>query len=127
MGHFGASVHVGVRFKAQVHHRSDGPGLLGAAISKAVFLTRASCAVSRTRRWMSLPTNFLAIDGFSRLQLLALWTRLPLPQLSSSHSFHHARTVAARNVVSRCRVQTVPRYSAHSPPTACPPSCPRFC
>src|SRR6516165_8120390 len=36
-------------------------GLLGAAISKAVFLTRA-CAVSRTRRWMSWPTNFLAID-----------------------------------------------------------------
>src|SRR5271169_5521114 len=35
-----ASVHVGVRFKAQVHHHGDGPGLLGAAISKAVFLTR---------------------------------------------------------------------------------------
>ena len=32
--------HAGVRFKAQVHHHGDGPGLLGAAISKAVFLTR---------------------------------------------------------------------------------------
>ena len=36
MVHFWASVHVGVRFKAQVHHHGDGPGLLGAAISKAV-------------------------------------------------------------------------------------------
>ena len=62
MGHFWASVHVGVRFKAQVHHHGDGPGLLGAAISKAVFLTECNIAVSRTRRWMSLPTNFLAIE-----------------------------------------------------------------
>ncbi len=30
-------VHVGVRSKAQVHHHPDGPGLLGAAISPAVF------------------------------------------------------------------------------------------
>src|SRR5215469_3925205 len=111
---------------------------------------------------MSLPANFLAIDGFSRLQLITLWTRLPLvmsvpstqpvvrspsrkhspaahtprhspkvdaakppasalplPRLSSLRSFPHARTAAARNVVGRCRVQTVPKYSAHSPPTAC--------
>src|SRR5215472_16273 len=78
MGHFWASVHVGVRFKAQVHHHGDGPGLLGAAISKAVFLTERNVAVSRTRRWMSWPTNFLAIDGFSRFQLMAPWTRLPI-------------------------------------------------
>jgi hypothetical protein len=32
MSHFWGSVHVGVRFKAQVHHYGDGPGLLGAAI-----------------------------------------------------------------------------------------------
>ena len=38
MGHFGAAVHVGVRFKAQVHPHGDGPGLLGAAISKAVLI-----------------------------------------------------------------------------------------
>src|SRR5215472_6915460 len=38
-GPFLGPVHVGVRFKAQVHHRSDEPGLLGAAISNAVFLT----------------------------------------------------------------------------------------
>src|SRR5215472_9278810 len=170
MGHFWASVHVGVRFKAQVHHHGDGPGLLGAAISKAVFLTERNDAVSRTRRWMSLPTNFLAIDGFSRFQLMAPWTRLPLvisvsvtqpvvrspsrkrspaahrprhspkvdaarppasalplPRLSSLRSFHHARTAAARSFVSRCRVQTVPRYSAHSPPTACAASCLQLC
>jgi len=46
---------------------------------------------------------------------------LPLPRLSSLRSFPHARTAAARSFVSRCRVQTVPRYSAHSPPTACAP------
>src|SRR5215470_2820201 len=62
MGHFGVSVHVGGRKKAKVHHHGDGSGLLGAAISKAVFLTECNDAVSRTRRWMSLPTNFLAID-----------------------------------------------------------------
>ena len=32
-------VHVGVRFKAQVHHHGDGPGLLGAAIYRAVSWT----------------------------------------------------------------------------------------
>src|SRR5215469_12220527 len=52
MGHFWASVHVGVRFKAQVHHHGDGPGLLGAAILNAVLLTEVQRAVSRTRRWM---------------------------------------------------------------------------
>src|SRR5215472_13461285 len=40
MGHFGASVHVGVRFKAQVHHRSDGPGLLGSCYLKSGLLDR---------------------------------------------------------------------------------------
>jgi len=59
MGHFGAAVHVGVRFKAQVHHHSDGPGLLGAAIYRAVSWTSTQNAVSRTRRWMSWPANFL--------------------------------------------------------------------
>ena len=34
-GHFWASVHVGVRFKVQVHHRSDGPGLLGSCYLKS--------------------------------------------------------------------------------------------
>ena len=38
MGHFCASVHVGVRFKAQVHHRSDGPGLLGSCYLKSGLL-----------------------------------------------------------------------------------------
>ena len=38
MGHFWASVHVGVRFKAQVHHRSDGPGLLGSCYLKSGLL-----------------------------------------------------------------------------------------
>src|SRR5215470_10977227 len=38
MGHFWASVHVGVRFKAQVHHRSDGPGLLGSCYLKGGLL-----------------------------------------------------------------------------------------
>src|SRR5215467_6485384 len=52
---------------------------------------------------------------------------LPLPPLSSSRSFPHARTVAARSFVSRYRVQTVPRYTAHSPPTACAASCPQLC
>ena len=28
MGHFWAAVHVGVRFKAQVHHHGDGPGVV---------------------------------------------------------------------------------------------------
>jgi len=35
MGHFWASVHVGVRFKAQVHHHGDGPGLLGSCYLKS--------------------------------------------------------------------------------------------
>jgi len=34
MGHFWASVHVGVRFKAQVHHHGDGPGLFGGCYLK---------------------------------------------------------------------------------------------
>ena len=50
-----------------------GPGLLGAAIYGAVCWTRVRNAVSRTRRWMSLPANFLLIDGFPRPQLLAPW------------------------------------------------------
>ena len=40
---------VGVRFKAQVHHRRDGLGLLGAAIYREVSWTSAQSAVSRTR------------------------------------------------------------------------------
>src|SRR5215471_7051617 len=51
---------------------------------------------------------------------------LPLPRPSSSRSFPHARTAPAPNVVSRCRVQTVPRYTVRSPPTACAASCPRL-
>ena len=31
-------MHVGVRFKAQVHHRSDGPGLLGSCYLKGGLL-----------------------------------------------------------------------------------------
>jgi hypothetical protein len=42
MGHFWASVHVGVRFKAQVHHRSDGPGLLGGCYLKSGLLDLAN-------------------------------------------------------------------------------------
>ena len=38
MGHFWASVHVGVRFKAQVHHHGDGPGLLGSCYLKSGLL-----------------------------------------------------------------------------------------
>ena len=38
MGHFRASVHVGVRFKAQVHHHGDGPGLLGSCHLKSGLL-----------------------------------------------------------------------------------------
>ena len=38
MGHFWTAVHVGVRFKAQVHHRSDGPGLLGGCYLKSGLL-----------------------------------------------------------------------------------------
>src|SRR5215469_12717375 len=38
MGHFRASVHVGVRFKAQVHHHGDGPGLLGSCYLKSGLL-----------------------------------------------------------------------------------------
>ena len=41
-------VPVGVRFKAQVHHRRDGLGLLGAAIYREVSWTSAQSAVSRT-------------------------------------------------------------------------------
>src|SRR5215469_3990663 len=33
-----ASVHVGVRFKAQVHHHGDGPGLLGSCYLKGGLL-----------------------------------------------------------------------------------------
>jgi hypothetical protein len=39
---------------------------------------------------------------------------------SSSRSFPRVRTAAARTVVSRCRVQTVPRYTARSPPVSLP-------
>ena len=35
MGHFWASVQVGVRFKAQVHHYGDGPGLFGGCYLKS--------------------------------------------------------------------------------------------
>ena len=38
MGHFWAAVHVGVRFKAQVHHHGDGPGLLGSCYLKSGLL-----------------------------------------------------------------------------------------
>ena len=38
MGHFWAAVHVGVRFKAQVHHHGDGPGLLGSCYLKGGLL-----------------------------------------------------------------------------------------
>jgi hypothetical protein len=40
IGHFWASVHVGVRFKAQVHHHDDGPGLLGSCYLKSGLLDR---------------------------------------------------------------------------------------
>src|SRR5215470_7186762 len=171
MGHFWASVHVGVRFKAQVHHRSDGPGLLGSCYLKSGLLDRVlyrslpNKAVDVMADKLSGDRLILAssthgsLDSVPRLSCLfpsrqpvvrSLSRRrspaahkprhspkvdaarppasvLPLPRLSSSRSFHHARTTAARNVAGRCRVQTVPKYSAHSPPTACATSCLQLC
>src|ERR1700745_423936 len=171
MGHFWASVHVGVRFKAQVHHHGDGPGLFGGCYLKNGLLDPSvmrqspeqgggcHCRQTFLRSIDSRVFNSWLPGPGSRLSCLFLSTQpvvrspsrrrspaahrprhspkvdavkppasaLPLPQLSSSRSFHHARTAAARNVVGRCRVQTVPKYSSHSPPTACAPSCPRFC
>src|SRR6516165_6791012 len=171
MGHFWASVHVGVRFKAQVHHHSDGPGLLGSCYLKSGLLdqvlTRSlpNKAVDVIADKLSGDRLILASSTHGSLDLATRLSRLfpsrqpvvrspsrrrspaahrplhsprvdaakppasalPLPRLSSLRSFHHARPAAARNVVSRCRVQTVPRYTAHSPPTACAASCPRFC
>src|SRR6516164_5487754 len=162
MGHVWASVHVGVRFKAQVHHRSDGPGLLGSCHLKSGLidqvLTRSlpNKAVDVIAdklsgdRLIFVSSTHGSLDPATRLSRLFPSTQpdvrspsrrrspaahrprqspkvdaarppasaLPLPRLSSLRSFHHARTAAARIVVGRCRVQTVPRYSAHSPPTA---------
>src|SRR5215469_5203151 len=51
-------VQVGVRSQAQVHHHGDGPGLLGAAILRAIFKgSKLPNAVTRTRRWISLLTK----------------------------------------------------------------------
>ena len=36
-------VHVGVRFKAQVHHHGDGPGLLGSCYLRSGLLDRVLC------------------------------------------------------------------------------------
>src|SRR3974377_1991333 len=170
MGHFGAAVHVGVRFKAQVHHRSDGPGLLGSCYLKSglldpsVMRSLPNKAVDVIADKLSGDRLILASSTHGSLDRLPLVmsvlstqpvvrspsrkrspaahrprhspkvdaakppaSALPLPRLSSSRSFPHARTAAARSFVGRCRVQTVPRYSAHFPPTACAPSCPPFC
>src|ERR1700730_5950830 len=51
----------------------------------------------------------------------------PLPPLSSSHSFHHARRASAHTVVSPCLVRTAPKYIARRSPAACAPSCLQFC
>src|SRR5215471_15030483 len=62
MGHFRARCMLGFDLKPRSHHHGAGPGLLGAAIYRAVSWTRAQNAVSRTRRWMSLPAK-LSRDG----------------------------------------------------------------
>ena len=52
-------VQVGVRSQAQVHHHGDGPGLLGCChLFGDLWRIIALHAVTRTRRWMSLLTNF---------------------------------------------------------------------
>lgn len=50
-------VHVGVRSKPRIHHDHDGPGIVGAAIYRAVSWTSTQNAVTRTRRWMSCLSN----------------------------------------------------------------------
>ena len=84
-GPFLGPVHVGVRFNAQVHHHSDGPGLLGAAISKAVSWTSTSlrslpnkavdviaCKLSGDRLLSASSTQWLPGLG-SRLSSLAVY------------------------------------------------------
>ena len=65
-------VHFEVRFKAQVHHHRDEPGLLGAAIYREVSWTSTHPAVSRTRRWMSLPAKLSPDRWFSACSTHAL-------------------------------------------------------
>src|SRR5215469_13244388 len=72
-----AAVHVGVRFKAQVHHHRDGPGLLGSCYLKSGLLDRA---ITR-----SLPNKAVDViaDKLSGDRLILAssthgsWTRLP--------------------------------------------------
>ena len=78
MGHFGASVHVGVRFKAQVHHHGDGPGLLGGCYLKNGLLD-PSVMRSLPNKAVDVIAGKLSGD---RLILASSthgsWTRLPL-------------------------------------------------
>src|SRR5215469_2280931 len=57
MDHFRARCMLGFDLKPRSHHQGEGPGLLGAAIYSAISWIRLPHAVSRTRRWMSLPAK----------------------------------------------------------------------
>ena len=61
MGPLLGRVHVGVRFKAQVHHHGDGPGLLGAA-----HLSRGLMDQRSKRSLPNKAVDVVACQTFSR-------------------------------------------------------------
>jgi hypothetical protein len=95
----------GVRSKAQVHHHGDGPGLLGAAILRAISKgSKLPNAVTRTRRWMSLLTKT------SRC--------LPTSAAINSCWFCSSSCIpaVARNGLPWRRVRLLPPWPATQPP-----------
>ena len=91
---------LGFALKPRSITRVTDLGCQGAAISKAVFLTKCYHAVSRTRRWMSWPTNFLAIDCFPRLQLMAPWPVLSVFRLGSRRLYDRPRGDVVKRLIN---------------------------
>ena len=71
-------MHVGVRFNAQVHHRSDGPGLLGSCYLKS-GLVDPSVMRSLPNKAVDVIACKLSGDRLIFASSThAPWTRLPL-------------------------------------------------
>src|SRR5215469_18857860 len=98
---------LGFDLKPRSHHHGAGPGLLGAAIYSAVSWTRTHHAVSRTRRWMSLPAK-LSRDGL----LSASSTHGSLDSAAAviGPAYHVPFRLRSRLLYFRCRCGVAQRF-----------------
>src|SRR5215472_3016118 len=131
MGHFWATVHVGVRFKGPGPSLCDGPGLLGLpSIARSRGPALKTQSPEQDGGCRCLP-NFLQIDGFPPAQLMPCLSHSSLTVLLSfgfspamqqpvEQSFHILRSRVAH------RPRHSPKADAARPPACAPPLLPLF-